>query len=184
MTTATDVYSLGAVLYETLTSARPARRPPLHGEQSPGSQDVLPPSVASGDSGVPARELRGDLDNVVLKAMHEDPERRYRSVDQFSEDLRRYLQGLPVVARKDTLWYRAGKFSRRNRISVVAAALVLAALATGAATTLWEKRVAVWERGRAERQIQRCSQAGAFRSVRVRRRHQESPRIDKGARIW
>jgi len=156
VTTATDVFSLGAVLYETLTGIRPLTRnsgPPFSPERTLSTPEPLPPSAVSRPGGVPARELRGDLDNIVLKAMEEDPERRYPSVGQFSEDLRRYLQGMPVIARRDTLLYRIGKFARRNRVSVAAAALILATLTAGAAATLWQARVAVAERARAERRF-------------------------------
>jgi tetratricopeptide (TPR) repeat protein len=139
VTTATDVYSLGAVLFEILTGVR--------------SLKLLAPSAVTLPGSVPARELRGDLDNIVLKAMQEDPERRYRSVSQFAEDLRRYLQGMPVTARRVTLSYRIGKFARRNRVGVIAAALVIAAFASGTAATLWEARVAVTQRRLAERRF-------------------------------
>jgi tetratricopeptide (TPR) repeat protein len=142
VTTATDVYSLGAVLYEMLAGVRPSCE-----------QELQPPSTITGACGVAARELRGDLDNIVLKAMQHDPKRRYASAGHFSEDVRRYLQGMPVVARKDTLPYRIGKFVRRNRVSVIAAGLVVAALTAGGAATVWEARVAVAERARAERRF-------------------------------
>jgi tetratricopeptide (TPR) repeat protein len=156
VTTATDVYSLGAVLYEILTGIRPLKiesRRPFDMEQQLCAREPLAPSAVSRPGGVAARELRGDLDNIVLKAMQEDPERRYRSVSQFAEDLRRYLQGMPVIARKVTFTYRIGKFARRNRVRVIAAALVFAAIASGAATTLWQARVAVAQRARAERRF-------------------------------
>ncbi len=131
MTTATDVYSLGAVLYEILTGIRPLKmenRRRFDMEQQLCVREPLAPSAVSRPGSVAARELRGDLDNIVLKAMQEDPERRYRSVSQFAEDLRRYLHGMPVIARKVTFPYRIGKFARRNRVRVIAAALVLAAI--------------------------------------------------------
>jgi len=156
VTTATDVYSLGAVLYEILTGIRPLKienRRPFDMEQQLCAREPLAPSVVSRPGGVAARELRGDLDNILLKAMQEDPERRYGSVSQFAEDLRRYLQGMPVIARKVTFWYRIGKFTRRNRVTVMAGALVLTAIASGAATTLWQARVAVAQRAKAERRF-------------------------------
>src|SRR5262249_51738616 len=72
-----------------------------------------------------ARSLAGDLDNIVLMAMRKEPERRYQSVEQFSEDIRRYLTGLPVVARKDTFGYRAGKFVRRHKAGVIVVSLLV-----------------------------------------------------------
>jgi len=131
VTTATDVYSLGAVLYEVLTGVRPVSEP-----------EPAAPSAVTGTEGIAARDLRGDLDNIVLKAMQPDAKRRYASAGHFSEDIRRYLQGLPVVARKDTFGYRIGKFARRNRLGVMAGALVAFALGAGSVATLWEARVA------------------------------------------
>ena len=96
--------------------------PPAWQAANHGSEP-LPPSAASGTAGVPARDLRGDLDNIVLKSLQKEPQRRYGSVNHFCEDIRRYLDGHPVVARKDTLAYRAGKFTRRHRVGVVAGAL-------------------------------------------------------------
>jgi tetratricopeptide (TPR) repeat protein len=156
VTTATDVYSLGAVLYETLTGSRPLKldnSTPQEIERTVCTQEPPPPSAATGTAGVPTRDLRGDLDNIVLKALQKEPQRRYGSVNQFSEDIRRYLEGHPVVARKDTLRYRAGKFARRHRAGVVAGVLILTAVLAGAAATLWEARVAVEQRGRAERRF-------------------------------
>ncbi len=155
LTTATDVYSLGAVLYEALAGARPLQfdtRTPREIERIVCAQEVPPPSAATGTAAI-ARELRGDLDNIVLKAMQKDPQRRYGSVNQFCEDIRRFLAGLPVVARKDTFSYRARKFVHRHRAGVAATLLVFAAMAAGTATTIWQARVAVEERGRAERRF-------------------------------
>ena len=121
VTTATDVYSLGAVLYETLTRAKRLQfhtRTPAEIERTVCTQVPLPPSAANGPSAIPGPELRGDLDNIVIKALQKEPQRRYGSVNQFSEDIRRYLQGLPVVARKDTFPYRASKFARRIELGV------------------------------------------------------------------
>jgi tetratricopeptide (TPR) repeat protein len=156
VTTATDVYSLGAVLYEMLTGVRPRnqdRKVPLELAGTPCGHEPPAPSAATGAGGVTAGELRSDLDNIVLKAMQHDPARRYASAAHFSEDIRRYLQGMPVIARKDTLGYRVGKFARRNRVGVIAGALIVAALAVGGAAALWEGRIAVAERARAERRF-------------------------------
>ena len=156
VTTATDVYSLGAVLYEILTGARPLKfetRTPGEIERTVCTQEPLPPSAVAGPSCIFTRDLRGDLDNVVLKALQKEPQRRYGSVNQLCEDIRRYLVSLPVIARKDTFWYRAGKFAQRHRAGVAAAGLVFVAMAVGAATTLWEARVAMEQRVRAERRF-------------------------------
>src|SRR5262249_6331411 len=86
------------------------------------------------DTHLDARELKslkGDLDNIVLKALRKEPERRYSSVEQLSEDIQRHLDGLPVRARSDTFSYRASKFIRRNKIAAAATMLVILSLAIG-----------------------------------------------------
>ena len=89
-----------------------------------------------------ASELRGDVDTIVLKALRKEPERRYRTAHELAEDLRRHLEGLPVTARQDTIGYRAGKFVRRHRTAVAAAALVSASLVGGIVTTTRQARLA------------------------------------------
>ena len=99
------------------------------------------------------RRLVGDLDNIVLKALSKEPQRRYGSADRFSEDVRRHLAGLPVSARKDTLRYRAAKFVGRNRVAVAAAATAIVALVAGVIGTTWQARVARAERQQAEQRF-------------------------------
>jgi non-specific serine/threonine protein kinase/serine/threonine-protein kinase len=99
------------------------------------------------------RELRGDLDTIVLMAMRKDPTRRYRSVEQLSDDVQRYLDGRPVVAQRDRLGYRVSKFVQRNRAGVLAGVLVMLSLVGGLATSLWQARVARTERSRADRRF-------------------------------
>lgn len=99
------------------------------------------------------RRLRGDLDNIVLKALRKEPARRYVSAEQFADDIRRHLQGLPVTATPDSLSYRASKFVRRHKAGAAAAALVVLAVMGGVATTLREARIALRERARAERRF-------------------------------
>ena len=159
VTTASDVYSLGVVLYELLTGQRPYRfRTRLPNEIARAiSEDEAPrPSTAltkQNPSGVifHPRSLRGDLDNIVTMAMRKEASRRYASVAQFSEDIRRHMDGLPVVARKDTVGYRSAKFIRRHRVGVAAAALVSAAIIAGLIAALWEARQARTERDVAQR---------------------------------
>ncbi|HXM36899.1 MAG TPA: hypothetical protein VN920_17010, partial [Pyrinomonadaceae bacterium] len=114
---------------------------------------LTPESVSKTRDGRPEklrRKLAGDLDNIVLMSMRKEPHRRYSSVGQFSEDIRRHLEGLPVVARKATLSYRAAKFVRRNTVAVAAAAVISLILIAGVAATGWETHVARGERARAE----------------------------------
>lgn len=113
----TDVYSIGIVLYELLTGRRP---------RVEEAEQAAPPRAGS------------DLDMIVLKALRTEPERRYPSADQMGEDLRRYLAGMPVGARPDSLGYRTAKFVRRNRLGVAAAAAAVLALAGGIVVSGWE----------------------------------------------
>ena len=100
------------------------------------------------------RALSGDIDNILMMALRKEPERRYGSVEQFANDLRRHLQGHPVTARPDTIRYRTGKFIHRHRTGVVGAALILITLMGGILTTSWQWHVANRERLRAEQRFQ------------------------------
>ena len=133
MSTATDVYALGAFLYELLTTSplrepeeRPARGAIIEEPARPSSRVMS----ASGEDSVPRlrRRLRGDLDTITLKALRTRPDDRYSSVQQMAEDIRCHLAGLPVHARPQTLAYRARKFSRRHRASLSGALVVLVSL--------------------------------------------------------
>jgi non-specific serine/threonine protein kinase/serine/threonine-protein kinase len=147
VSTASDVYSLGVVLYELLAGRRPFRvrhLPPSEAERIICREEPLRPSAAATTAGSPAlrRVLEGDIDTIVLEAMRKEPGRRYGSPAALAEDLRRHLAGLPVQARADTIGYRAGKFLRRNRWGVAAALLLAGSLAAGIVATLKQARVA------------------------------------------
>src|SRR5262249_10149153 len=112
-------------------------------------QEPVRPSAAVDDPALRKR-LRGDLDDIVMQALRKEPERRYGSVEQFSGDIRRHLEGLPVRARPGTLSYRAGKFIRRHHIAVASAAVMVLVPFWGLAATIWEAPIAMAERARAE----------------------------------
>jgi eukaryotic-like serine/threonine-protein kinase len=159
ITTATDIYSLGVVLYELLTGLGP------HAIFASGQPPPLKPSALvrrgpqPGGRSVPmvraalARRLAGDLDNIVLKAMHPQPERRYSSAEQLASDLRAHLAHRPVIARRDTLGYRLSTFIARHTISVIAVAALSAALVASAAVIWNEAHITQTERARAERRF-------------------------------
>src|SRR4030095_7087109 len=160
ISTSRDVYSLGVLLYRLLCGDLPHK---ASGSttwalaQQICEQDPAPPSItavqATTGYGRFANTLRGDLDNIVLKALKKTPEERYPSAEQLSEDLRRYLRGFPVAARPDTTSYRGRKFAQRHQSAAVAAGLFVAALIAGIITTSWQAHRADVERMRAERHL-------------------------------
>jgi serine/threonine protein kinase len=179
ITTTSDVYSLGVVLYELLSGHRPYKklesRLPEEIIQAILTEEPIRPSEAvsvyvtgkRGDaatittkdqttnqqSAIGNRQLKGDLDNIVLKALRKEQTRRYSSVQEFSEDIRRHLEGLPVTARQDTFTYRASKFIQRHKAVAVAATVVIFTLLSATAITTWQARVAKRERDKAERRF-------------------------------
>ena len=163
ITTASDVYQLGVILYELLAGRRPFT---LDGAGAAEIERVIcdeeppPPSAVATLEGKPPgrvpderalrRKLRGDLDTIVGKAMAREPERRYGTVGELRDDLARFRAGLPVRARRPTLRYRASRFLRRHRVGVVATLLVVLSLLGGLAAASWQAVVASGERDRAE----------------------------------
>lgn len=168
-TTSSDVYSLGVVLYRLLVGRSPYRVStedpsemiraiemvqPLHPRQAvnqatSGDEDSTEIEIATQRKLTPTRlkrELAGDLGTIMMMALRKEASRRYGTVDQFADDLRRYLSGHPVRACKDTLRYRVNKFVRRNRLAVATAVLLLATLVAGTIGTATQ-----WRRAEVER---------------------------------
>jgi tetratricopeptide (TPR) repeat protein/tRNA A-37 threonylcarbamoyl transferase component Bud32 len=156
VTTATDVYSLGVVLYELLCGRSPYEfdsHAPHEMARVITATEAKKPSSAIAAANFNAKLLKGDLDNIVLMALRKEPERRYQSVEQFSEDIQRHLEDRPVLARKDTLGYRSSKFIGRNKVALAAATLVLFSLVGGIIATGRQAHVARREKVRAERRF-------------------------------
>ncbi|HTL04972.1 MAG TPA: serine/threonine-protein kinase [Gemmatimonadales bacterium] len=156
ITTATDVYSLGVVLYRLLTGRNPLAVDHLSLERAIAAichEVPVPPSRAPGDAEAPerrwGRELRGELDAIVMMALRKEPERRYPTAQALGDDIQRYLKGLPVSAAPDTLGYRVRTTVRRHRALVTGAVLAVAALLGGAAVALWQAHLARLEARRA-----------------------------------
>ncbi len=165
VTTASDVYSLGVLLYECLAGARPYETTgrPVD-EVLKQVLDAVPgrPSAVAargareavdGSLPYPAHRLRGDLDAIVLKAMHLDPSQRYASAEELSDDLARWLGGKPVVAREPSLAYVLRKAAARHKAAAAAIVIAVAGVLAAFGVALWQRQVAVRERAVAEQRF-------------------------------
>jgi serine/threonine-protein kinase len=164
VTTLSDLYALGILLYELLAGVRPydvTLLSPSDLEQVVCRTPCERPSTRAADPRV-ARVLRGDLDTIVLKALAKEPDRRYGSVQELADDLRRHLAHEPVHARPDSFGYRATTFLRRNRATVAAATLVVGALGAGLTATAWQARMAGQSRDRAEAALRQSQEVTEF----------------------
>lgn len=142
VTTVSDVYSLGVVLYRLLTGKSPYCE---RTSDAARMAEILSDTTPRRPSEV-ERKLDGDLDNILLMALRKEPARRYASVEQFANDLRNYLAGMPVQARGNALSYRLGKFVRRRKIEIAAVALVGCALIGALLFSMREARIVEHER--------------------------------------
>ena len=175
LSTASDVYSLGVVLYELLTGKRPYRlkeNSRLALENAIAEADVLRPSlsitaVATVSRRAPtaralARSLKGDLDTIVLKALKKEPLERYRTADALAEDLERYQASKPILARSDSAAYFVRRFIGRHRLTVAIATIATVALMLAGAVSIWEAHVARAQAARAEHEARKAEAVQGF----------------------
>ncbi len=168
ITTASDVYQLGLLLFELLTGERVHRleaaatpgeiERAICDEETPRPSSVIASAVAELRTPAPAlaaRAVRGDLDNIVLRALNKEPDRRYGSAAELVADVESYRQGYPITARPDTVWYRVSRFVRRHRVGVSAATLVGLLLSSYAVTVTIQQR-------RIQEEADRAREAVAF----------------------
>ena len=152
LSTASDVYSLAVVAYELLAGARPYRLKRASVAELEEAITSIDPPLASEAASEPAlrKQLRGDLDAILNKALKKDSSQRYATVEELAQDLRRHVNQQPVLARPDRLGYRAGKFVSRYRFQVAAGVVAALALLAGAGVAVWQAQHARAQAARAE----------------------------------
>jgi len=184
ITTAADVYALGAILFELLTGTRAQRietRTPAEIERVVCQTDTPRPSTVARAAG--KLRIDSDLDNIVLMAMRKEPERRYGSVTRFAEDIERYLSGRPVMARQDSFVYRARKFLVRNSLAVGAGILIFLSLLGGIILAEMQAHRAERERQIAEVQRQSAERERARAEAQKQLAEQERARAESQRQI-
>jgi tetratricopeptide (TPR) repeat protein len=166
ITTATDVYALGVLLYQLLAGRSPYRLTSysqLQLERAICMDDPLRPSQAARTQiGRTQASLSGDLDAIVAMAMRKEPERRYASVQAFADDVQKYLTGQPVIARQGDWRYHGGKFVRRHYLAVVGFGAILIGLAVMTSVTMWQNRRIEAARAATAQERDRAQQVSGF----------------------
>lgn len=185
VTTATDIYSLGVVLFKILTESFPYNfKNKTNGSllrEITESEPTLPSETISTNKdeevkNISPSQLKGDLDNIILKALRKNPERRYQTIEQFSADVWRFIDGMPVLARPNTFLYQASKFYGRNKVSVLAAVFIFLSLITGIA-------VAVSQANAAQKQARLAADAQRQAEVETERANAEKEKAERTSRF-
>ncbi len=173
LTTACDVYALGVLLYELISGCHPLKTPAARDDVRRSILEVDPPapSIACRAESAPARgvtptqlrrQLAGDLDTIVLKALRKEPQQRYASALSLSEDIERHFKGIPVLARPTSARYRLGKFVRRNRVAVLGTAALLALFGAASTVTWYQSRRIAAESVRVTRERDKALEVRSF----------------------
>lgn len=156
VTTLSDVYSLGIILYEILTGKLPYQTEgKTYAEilQIITQTEPLRPSLAAQTKTGFGKSLKGDLDNIILKTLEKEPSKRYQSVEQLSEDLRKHLSGFPISARPHDLKYRFAKYYQRNKKLVVVGSLLILSLFLGISGMIWQSFKTAQQKDLAEKRF-------------------------------